>query len=371
MKNQSSIDIEELTLQNLCLLCKNRLADKKNAHLIPHFLIKTATNENGSLLRDKELVFTLSSGDFFDVFYGRDISVKKIMETRGQDLSDKQISELENPFTRDELICISCEKKLSVLEGYIAQNIYNPLIEGKNMPFITDKLERKILMPNNISPTLYYLFVCSIFWRCSIGKFNNFKLQPNIEEILRQTLNTLLDLDIENMLINKEKNNYFFPIISTFGAKTENNDPTSNFVTTQSTRFPYFIIANNMTFQLFEKSKQVRASVQYLYGLSSMISREECCMFNESNVKIGILTPEQNNKLCQSVYDEIAHKANQFFFRLFNDGHKKIFGKDAPKKLLQIFFTKFLYMDIPLASRYTREFFMQCVYESYLEFGYR
>jgi len=42
-----------------CKLCKNKPADKKGSHIVPHFLLKRIENEEGKSERDYEIGFSI------------------------------------------------------------------------------------------------------------------------------------------------------------------------------------------------------------------------------------------------------------------------------------------------------------------------
>ena len=84
----------------ICLLCQQNEATKKNSHLMPHFLIKTAINKEGSKERDSELTFGFSARDFVDTYFGRSITVDTIKQYKGRELTEEEMKD-ENPFSKD------------------------------------------------------------------------------------------------------------------------------------------------------------------------------------------------------------------------------------------------------------------------------
>lgn len=356
---------------NQCRLCKNAKADMKNAHLIPHFLIKTATNEDGSPLRDKELIFSISSSDFVDIFYGRNISIDKISEVRGRDLTDEEIQALSNPITVDELICRSCEKKIALVESYIADSLYNPMLTGNIVVAGKDYKGAQISEWKGVDSSLFYLFVYSIFWRCSAAKLDGFSLTPDIEEELRLILTTNLKDDLGQMMGLDSTSIGKFPIVSTFSEDGTGIDPTADFITLHNTRFPYFLIANRMTFQLFEKVKQVKNSQFYLNGLSSMVDAVQSLMHLNSQVKIALIDKKQSEILKVHTYEEIGKKFNNFQKGSIQEIHQRTFGRRAPIEFLQIFFTKFHSGEMPIGKRYSKEYFAECLEFAFLRYGYK
>jgi len=353
-----------------CRLCRQNKADKKNAHLIPHFLIKTAVNEGGSKEREKELVFGLSSTGLVDVYFGRELSVEKITEVLGREETDEEIVARQDPFARDYLVCSKCEKKLSILEGYVAQQLYNPLLKGKVSKTIKDSHGRSIAVYEQLSPHLYALFVYSIFWRASAGSYGGFKLQPNIEEELRDYLNIHLLDDIDEMIASFGGSQLLpFPITSTYAPTPNEVDPTANSITAENTRFPYFITANAMTFQMFEKPKQVKASVQHLHGLSRMIDRVLPCMFDASHLKVALLTEEEGRALVNYPLQQFATTETRLLRGTFQELCMRAFGKKPGPLMENRYIQHFMKEGIPLGARYTAHHMAQSAMDTFIDFG--
>ena len=355
----------------ICRLCLEGDPDKKNAHLIPHFLIKTAINEGGSKEREKELVFGLSPTGLVDVYFGRDVSVEKISEVLGREETDEEIAARQNPFARDHLVCTPCEKKLSALEGYIAQEFYNPLSGAKQFETIQDSAERPILVADHPSPGLYALFVYSIFWRASAGDYGGFRLHPRIEEKLRQLLVEHLSLKVNDMIESVSKLKKLpFPIISSYAPTPQDADTTQNSITAESTRFPYFITANNMTFQLFEKERQVKASVQHLHGLSGMIDRLASCMFDTSRIKVALLTEDQGKSLVSYPLLEFASRASRLLRGAFGELCERVFGGKANITMENRYIEHFMREGVPIGARYTVNHMAQSAMDTFIDFGF-
>ena len=354
-----------------CKLCEVNLADKTNSHLIPHFLIKTAINDGGTKEREKELVFGLSSNGLVDVYFGRELSIEKIRETLGREETDEEIANRQNPFTRDYLICTSCETKLSVLEGYIAQHFYNPLINGKKKDIMYDSAGRSIITSTQPSPHLFALLVYSIFWRTSVGDYGGFRLQPKIEESLRAYLNSYLNVNIDQMVKLLEQSiSLPYPIIATFALSSKDADTTANSIIAGSSRFPYFITANAMTFQLFEKPKQVKASVQHLHGLSQMIDRSAGCMFNASLIKVALLTEEQGKTISNFPLLELVSKQNKLLLKAFQELCIRLFGQRPSFEMQCYYMQNFMREGVPLGAQYTTTHMAQCAMDTFIEFEF-
>lgn len=123
-----------------CCLCNKADATKKNSHILPHFLIKTAINKGGCNQRDYELTFSFSENEFVDTFFGRSITLDTIEEYKGRELTEEEIKK-ENPFAMDFLFCPSCEAKIGVIEDYFAQEVYQKLQKSNFENVATHKKE--------------------------------------------------------------------------------------------------------------------------------------------------------------------------------------------------------------------------------------
>lgn len=92
-----------------CKLCDKVKANKKNSHILPHFLIKTAISKEGSKQRDYELTFSFSENEFVDTYFGRSITLDTIEKYKGRELTEEELKK-ENPFAVDYIFCEACEK---------------------------------------------------------------------------------------------------------------------------------------------------------------------------------------------------------------------------------------------------------------------
>ena len=78
-----------------CKLCDKVKANKKNSHILPHFLIKTAISKEGSKQRDYELTFSFSENEFVDTYFGRSITLDTI-----ENLFDKTVRDAVDAITK-------------------------------------------------------------------------------------------------------------------------------------------------------------------------------------------------------------------------------------------------------------------------------
>ncbi len=157
---------------NICKLCTIKNADKRNSHIIPKFLCKS----------------------LFDSTIYRNL---KVIYDNGK-VENKQDTPKEN-----FIFCTNCEKRFEIIETYFASIIkdihnYNAL-PNKFRHIIKDK----IIECDNINAILFRLFVFSLIWRTSVSnlnEFEKFKIPNEIEEKLRQFLDSHLDITLQGLL---------------------------------------------------------------------------------------------------------------------------------------------------------------------------
>ncbi|HMU47540.1 MAG TPA: hypothetical protein PKC72_14295 [Chitinophagaceae bacterium] len=267
---------ETHTTMTTCKLCNNAVANKTNSHILPHFLIKTAINKDGSKQRDYELTFSFSENEFVDTYFGRSITLDTIEEYKGRELNEDELKK-ENPFSIDYLFCGDCEDKISQLEDYYSKNIYQKLLANSVIKRKKDSKKNDIIIFDKIYVEVIFLFAYSIFFRSSISSYHGFNLK-NLERKLRKVLNKFLGQNIEETIKNiedKKAEFQYFPIINTFFKMPDGEDPTKNFVTILHSDKPFFVYLNQITFQMFVEKKHVGKSKQPFFGINDMIAPKE------------------------------------------------------------------------------------------------
>ena len=252
---------------NKCPICKNNNADKKNVHLIPWFLIKKAITQKGSGERDMELSFSIDTNSFTKIYFGRGI-LPENMEEYGE-LHELQ-KEKENPYSRNNIICTECEDKLSRLEAIFAMQFSDKNLKSANNEKTTIFNGHSLIIDTQYNFSLYELLIQSIFYRCSLGSFNGFKLNPTIEKRIEENLRMAFTIDNFKKVKSTEQIDFsnHFPIVNCSFAIHEAKDPTNNFIIIGHSKFPYFIMAGKWMFQLFEEEKHLQSSVEWLFSFS-------------------------------------------------------------------------------------------------------
>ena len=254
-----------------CPICEQNEADKKNVHLIPWFMIKDCVTERGTGDRDMELSFTIDPLNFTKMYAGRSVLPEKIEEFG--ELNDLQ-KEKENPYTRDNLICHKCEENLSRIEAIFASHFTEAKIKSAYQAKLNVLNNHSVLVDSNYNFTLFELLIQSIFYRCSIGRFNGFSLNPVIEKKIQKNLSIAFSIPFFKKIKSSQEiaQHNIFPIITCRFFISEGEDPTKKNIVINQSRFPYFIMAGKWMFQLYETEKHLKNPVEWLYSLKSKLN---------------------------------------------------------------------------------------------------
>lgn len=162
-----------------CKLCKERIADKLNSHIIPKFMCKRLF-ENTSPRHNVQIS-------------------KDGIQTKLQDIPKE-----------DYILCSWCEKRLEKLETYFARVFVevNSLQHARRKYKLEIIENQEILHCEEINPSLFYLFLYSLIWRSSVSKnvlFDTFKFNKSIEEEIRIFLNDNLKEVHSDLLEHSKK----------------------------------------------------------------------------------------------------------------------------------------------------------------------
>lgn len=349
----------------ICLLCQQNEATKKNSHLMPHFLIKTAINKEGSKERDSELTFGLSARDFVDTYFGRSITVDTIKQYKGRELTEEEMKD-ENPFSKDYIFCPICEANIGRLEEYYSENIYQKLKKRNYGTAQTDKKGNIIALYPKAKVEVLLLFVYSIFFRCSIGRYHGFRLNKDLEEKLRVILLYYLTENIQDVIdkIDKDSSEFkYYAVINTFSETDKNEDPTTNFVTIHHAQIPYFIYLNDVTFQLYEKEKHISNSIEFFYGITEMISLKESLIKSDS-YPIIVFNNQQRKLILERAFQAVADRQITFLKKAFREIHISIFNSKPSEVLIQYFMHILITDELSIGERYSKENFAKAALKS-------
>lgn len=171
-----------------CKLCKEKLAEKKGSHIVPHFLLKRIENIDGKKGREYELAYEIGEIET-QPHIGRAVSPEKLEETYGK-LTDEEIiiKNQSSSLVVDHIFCADCEKRLAVIESEYAKTLVK-----KDTKIYSSTLPVEIAM----------LFWMSVIWRMSVNEKSGTKLSKGENEILRRILNRYLELWIDDIEIKQ------------------------------------------------------------------------------------------------------------------------------------------------------------------------
>lgn len=150
-----------------CKLCKTRIANKKNSHIISKFL-------------GKGLFTTIPHR--YAIAFGKNGIKEKIQDT----------------VKEDYIFCKSCEKRMELVETFFAKKLREIYAyeQFEDKFRVSESKGQEYLEAQELHPNIYKLFFYLQAWRLSISKsgyYKNYKLDEEIEEKLRR----FLDLNLQ------------------------------------------------------------------------------------------------------------------------------------------------------------------------------
>jgi hypothetical protein len=313
-----------------CPFCGNP-ANKTNAHLIPWFIIKHYVTQGGSGDRDKELSFSISTGHFTQLYAGRSVLPEKLEEFGNLHALEKENA---NPYSRDHLWCDKCEEKFSKLEAVFAIRFNERKI--RNLADLPEHKNYKLVLDGGLHSSIYQLFVQSIFWRCSVGKFGDFTLKPETEnKILENLQMAFVKADFHKLKASDSLPlMHSFPIITSLLHQGEEEDPTKNYIMVNKVNNPYFIMAGKWLFQLFEKEKQVRGTQEWLYGLKSGTDTTTLYPQIKEKSHVVLLNETLSNSFSDNRLRSVTEQKRRGLLRDILFAHEGFFG-NKPSDLIQ------------------------------------
>jgi hypothetical protein len=325
---------------NKCPICKDKDADKKNVHLIPWFLIKNCVTQDGSGERDMELSFSIDPASFTKMYTGRGI-LPENLEEYGE--LDERQKENTNPYSRDNIICSTCENKLSRLEAIFASQFSEKKLSIETQPNFKLLEDNSLLVDPKYNNTLYQLLIQSIFYRCSIGRFNGFSLDKAVEGKIEENLrNAFLTENFKKIkqteyinIVNK------FPLLTSAFFVPKGEDSTSKFIVINKSRFPYFIMAGKWMFQLFEAEKHLKSTREWLYGLQDKLNPSKTFNVVKDTSHVIVLEPKTSEAILQNLIHHFTDKKIIGLKKTIRDLHIHIFKQKASEFTAQYIFRQY------------------------------
>jgi len=290
---------------NQCPICKDNEADKKNAHLIPWFLIKKSITHKGTGHRNTEVSFTITPNDFTKVFLGQSVIPENVEDLDAW--ADLQ-KEKNDPYSRDNLICTKCEDKLSRLEAIFASEFSSKNIKNA-FALKLESINGQLLYTRpKYSFSLYELLIQSIFYRCSIGRFGGSLLKPSIEKKIEENLREAFKIPGFKKLKASDviSVKHSFPIVTSILHELETDDTTEGFIIGGISRFPYFIVSGRWIIQFFEEEKHLKNPVERLYGLTTKIKAKEVFDKVENVSHLILVEKEFSEFISKNIIDDMV-----------------------------------------------------------------
>ncbi|MBO2007879.1 hypothetical protein [Hymenobacter negativus] len=154
---------------DICLLCRERPADKRNAHIVTDFATKGLFGEK-------------HQGKLY------------LMVVKGDDISFEKKTQQSTP-KEDFMLCSECERRMGIVETDISNSFYRRYRKANHradFPIVHRKLlggnELNFLLPSKVDSLMFSLFVWMQLWRasaCQHEAFKHIKLSDDQEEQLR------------------------------------------------------------------------------------------------------------------------------------------------------------------------------------------
>lgn len=318
---------------NKCKLCEKNEANQTGSHIVPHFLIKSMVNEGGSTKRDKEVSFGINCIDA-DVFFGRSVTIDKIVETMGTTLTDDEIEEQSNHFTIDNMICDNCEKKLAIVESYYSLNS-----EIRNFD-------------SKVSTIFWY----SILWRISVSGCSGLTMVNKDEKKIRTLLNATLALNIKTVEENCKMNTALFRNLAYKLLKVEEvNERDGLLFIAHPTHFsPYSLIINNYTIFLYMRLSYLNNTSQNFFGFEKFYKKTPS-ITDEVKFEEKFILNRQDFLKCIKKFADFKGKDFGDKLKIFvNSIFRSLTGKNASAKLVQNSIHEIIHGESTMGVRYSQ-----------------
>ncbi|RZK01657.1 MAG: hypothetical protein EOO46_19635 [Flavobacterium sp.] len=308
--------------------------------MIPWFLIKKTITEQGSGVRDMELSFTIDTARFSKIYAGRSILPEKVDDFGP--LNDFQ-KEKENPYSRDYLICGKCEENLSRLEAIFATEFNEKRINVTYQARHKLYGDHVLMISQNFNFNLYALFVQSIFYRCSIGRFDGFSLQKKIELKVEENLRKAFTVPNFKKIVPSTHIDllHSFPLLSCVLYTPSGEDPTKQYITLGRSRFPYFLMAGKWMFQLFEAEKHLKSTIEWLYGLKQTVNPVSAFEISNGQSHLFLLNEASSKSIAEDVKNHFVQKKIEGLKRNIRELHRHIFGNKPSDFIAQFIYRNY------------------------------
>lgn len=306
---------------DICKLCSSAIANKKNSHVIPHFLIQSMVNVDGIKDRDRELSIAVGKESITE-YFGSAVSPEKIEQYKGCELSDEEIEKQKHHFTVDYFFCSKCETRLATIESYYS---------------IIKSNEAEGIIVNDIDSKLAFLFWASVVWRLSATNKTEFKLKGKEENSLRNLLDKCLDLKESEIMLNAEsfKNNISNYAYILLRCPDDANSQKGFCYGHPKFQMPYSLVLNKYVLLFYISQRHINQIKQTFFGFEKVY---ENAPINLKPVGKEIILKISKETYESSIEDFVNEQSSDFLKNLgnrINNFHKQLIGSNCPPPVIK------------------------------------
>jgi hypothetical protein len=305
----------------VCKLCLQNEATRTNSHILPHSLIRRAVNLDASRYRDREFVFNFSNNAAPSRFQGRNV-IPTSLENLELSIDNIEVTE-HNSTTEDYIFCNDCEDKFGRIEGYFSEKIIMPFQQSQ----IFTSNSRTTISLRQSDHRLLRLYVYGLFWRVSISQTYDFHLLPEEEEMMREWLNSGMDLNLHAVRSNLDGIPDFCDLPLSIAYAEELDDPSQSFIDANVfSRRPYMLIVGTFSFFLYFKKRHMKSLLNNFYGLSQFVDKVNVYNIQESQIEFLKIFKGEYERVFMNAVDFVTSEHLNFFLKKFVFIHRQIFG---------------------------------------------
>ena len=316
----------------ICKLCNEREADKSGSHLITDYILRSMLVDGDTRRRSDRIISNRIDTFGTDLFLGRDINQDKVNELLGRDISDEELARNINHYTVDKIFCSACEDRFSHLESIFKTDVYDEIQS-------IDTTDKSVGLSED-KTFVFKLFRLSIFWRCSVVKFDTFSLDSKSERRIGSILNESLGNSVNDTkeLIKKNSSKINSEVLGVLYVQNT-DDYLSNIVFCNPfLNMPYQLVINDFYLFYYSKQGHVNAIKQSMYKLDNLFKIDDYVNLNNCvTIKIGII-PEKNFKDSRSyIYGLKTSSFLKNNIELFKDAYSLVLGESPSSEAIGSF----------------------------------
>ena len=345
-----------------CNICNINEANKPGAHIFPAWMIASTFDEKAHT-RDYEIIYALQPFNSKIPFFGNSVLPEKINENIGRILEDHEIKNQTNPFVVDNLWCIDCEKRFSIVEEYFLSCVDRKINDFSNINDVG------IIELELCNKYLIRLFIYSLIFRADLTNFMGFNLNKKTKLRLKKFLNQYIKSDLKSTLEsieNSEKKDQLLKYPIRCIKSEQKSGVTSNFVYVHNKYDkPYCFIINRYIIQFYGKGNKALFKPSSFFGISNIVSTTNNFRnYKEDIFKIALI----NIKL----WDEIrlnstrinAKKIKDNLILLYKAMYKSKFRISPDRAQISLFLKELTENDFELGIKYTKEKILEAMNKS-------